>query len=84
MDARFKMILTYFNVKSRSRNSVFSIYEYTSKSTKISYYYQVDNDLVTNFRTSGEVSGEIEKLIDSLICIIRDERTSNFVSKETK
>lgn len=76
-DARFKMILTYFDIKSRSRDSVSTIYEYRSKSTKINYYFKISNDLVHEFRMSEVISDELDNLIVSLICIIRDERTSN-------
>lgn len=76
-DARFKMILTYFDVKSRNRDKVSTIYEYRSKSTKINYYFKISNHLVHEFRTSETISDELEKLIKTLINIIIDERTSN-------
>ncbi len=76
-DPRFNMIISYFDIKSLPKDAKTTIYEYKSKSTKVKYYFKVDKELVHEFRKTAIVNDDFDKLMRSLVGIMRDERVSN-------
>jgi hypothetical protein len=80
-NGKIKMVISYFNFKTVRCFNDKRIMEYESKSTHKLYYFEVNEESVDKYnKGKGVVNSEVEKLINSLICIIRDERTSVIMS----
>ncbi len=72
---KVKMIYTYFTISASRSFDGKRVMVYKSKSTKVGYHYEVSEASIEEFR-SKNINKEVEKLMKSLICVIRDERIS--------
>lgn len=81
-EGKIKMIVTYFNLRTTECFDDKRVMEYRSKSTHIPYYFEVNESSVNEYaKGKGVVNEEVGKLVNFLICIIRDERESKFLRK---
>lgn len=74
--SKIKMVLSYFKPTTIGDYEDIRIMSYVSKKTKQAYNFEIINEAVSSYnKGKGKIIDEnITKLVDILICIMRDEQ----------
>ena len=74
--SKIKMVLSYFKPSTISEYENTRIMSYVSKKTNQSYNFEIINEVVSSYnKGKGKIIDDnITKLVDILICIMRDEQ----------
>lgn len=74
--SKIKMVLSYFKPSTISEYENTRTMSYVSKKTNQSYNFEIINEVVSSYnKGKGKIIDDnINKLVDILICIMRDEQ----------
>ena len=74
--SKIKMVLSYFKPSTISEYENTRTMSYVSKKTNQSYNFEIINEVVSSYnKGKGKIIDDnITKLVDILICIMRDEQ----------
>lgn len=74
--SKIKMVLSYFKPSTISEYENTRTISYVSKKTNQSYNFEIINEVVSSYnKGKGKIIDDnINKLVDILICIMRDEQ----------